>query len=73
VARPQPSELRIVLNVGPSIVCTLPCGPMVYAGVPTIPSDVLGVIPPDPEPPTKRAARTSRSWHCLYFWKCAST
>jgi Carboxypeptidase regulatory-like domain len=73
VAPAHPGELRIVLNVGPSMVCTLPCGPMVNAEVPTIPSDVLGMIPPDPEPPTKPAAKMSRSWHCLYFWKCAST
>lgn len=73
VVAPQPDELKIVLKVGwTDMVCTLPCGnfAIVNLEVSTITSDVPGVIPPDP--PAEPEIRKSRSWHCLYLWKCAS-
>lgn len=74
---PEPGELKVVLQAGPAPICTLPCGPFPVNLVPTATSDLPNVIEPKPEPglapSTQSVSRKTRSWHCLYLWKCSNS
>lgn len=80
IVAPVPDELRIVLKIDPDFcsrggcTCSGPtCNgdPMV---VPTTTSDLPLIIESEPSrvPPPSPATRTSRSWQCLYLWKCST-
>jgi hypothetical protein len=76
VVTSAPSELKIVLMVGPAIVVCGPCGGAGAPETPTITSDLPNVIEDEPSPvPAVHSAtktRKSRSLHCLYLWKCSA-
>lgn len=69
IATPMSDTLRVVLKVDQ----TPTDGPIVD-GVPTATSDLPSVIGPEPSrvPSAQPATRKSRSWQCLYLWKCST-
>jgi Carboxypeptidase regulatory-like domain len=73
VVAPQPRELKIVLMADPTPMC----GPSVSSSpiVTTTASDVSSAVTPAParEFPAQPVARRTRSWHCLYLWKCSTS
>src|ERR1700723_265716 len=56
VTAPEPNELRVILNVGRAIVCTLPCGDFAELRVLTTTSDLPNFIEYDPDPSAKPVA-----------------
>jgi hypothetical protein len=69
IVTPMPDTLRIVLKVDH----TPTDGPIVD-GVLTTTSDLPSVIGPEPSRvPSVRPARRSRSWRCLYLWRCSTS
>lgn len=75
ITAPGPNEIKVVMAVAPpTIVCTLPCGPYFNLLVPTTTSDLPNFIEyePAPDPLAQTLAQKTRSWHCLYLWKCVS-
>ena len=74
VTAPEPNKLKVVMELASAIICTLPCGPYVDLAVPTTTSDLPNFIEyePDPDSLAQPIAQKTRSWQCLYLWKCVS-
>jgi len=63
-------EIRIVLKVAETTMD----GPL-FDGVPTATSDLPSAISPEtyPERSARPLTKKSRSWRCLYLWRCSTT
>ena len=70
IVTPMMDALRVVLKVDHT-----PTDGPIFDGVPTTTSDVPGVVGPESSgtPSVQRATRKSRSWQCLYLWKCSTS
>jgi hypothetical protein len=71
IAAPKPDTLRIVLKVDHT-----PTDGPIFNGVSTTTSQLPSVIESEPVPSLVPSARPatgkSRSWRCLYLWKCST-
>jgi hypothetical protein len=69
IGTPMPDPIRIVLKVDHT-----PTDGPIFDGVPTYTSDLPSVIGPEANraPSTQPATGKSRSWRCLYLWKCST-
>jgi hypothetical protein len=70
IVTPMQDALRVVLKVDQ----TSSEGPLVDA-VPTATSDLPSIITSGPSrvPSVPPVTRKSRSWHCLYLWRCSTS
>jgi hypothetical protein len=78
VVASAPNELKVVLWIDPnaSQTCGLcGCSGCVGLAVPATTSELPNAIPPDPEPASSNrpVAKRTRSWRCLYLWKCSGS
>jgi len=67
-------EIRIVLKADFTPIVDGPDGP-IFDGVPTATSDLPRAISPTTYPvrSARPLTKKSRSWQCLYLWKCSTT
>jgi hypothetical protein len=78
VVAPEPSELRVVLQVDPNFQDCGPCGcnrcPVLVPITPATP-DPPNVITSEPgrDSRAQPAAKKIRSPRCLYLWKCSAS
>jgi hypothetical protein len=64
---PMPDPLRITLKVDHT-----PTDGGIFEGVPTSSSQLPNIIEPEPaHGPSAQPTKKSRSWQCLYLWKCS--
>ena len=70
IGRSMREEIRIVLKVAETTMD----GPL-FGGVPTATSDLPSAISPEtyPERSARPLTKKSRSWQCLYLWKCSTS